>query len=279
MRCRANGVISCRKRTRVAPLPDAGAGRATVDPATAIAYTRAVMSEEPGAGRGVFIAIEGPDGSGKSTLAARIGDALRAGGCDVLVTREPGSTPLGERLRHLVLDTDPPIERTGVADALLFAAARAQHVAEVIRPALARGAVVVCDRFSNSSMAYQGHGSGVPLDALATVQRLATDGLRPDLTIVLDLPVEAGLGRKAAEVTRFEANFDLEYHERVRAAFLGFAAAEPDRYAIVEATGSPQAVLDGSLAAIDRLARRMPCLVRPAVSGGVVGSLRDDEDR
>jgi dTMP kinase len=218
------------------------------------------MTHEGRRGRGVFIAIEGPDGSGKSTLAERLGEALQGAGCEVVVTREPGSTPLGERLRSLVLDTHPPIERTGTADALLFAASRAQHVAEVIDPALRRGAVVVCDRFSDSSMAYQGHGSGVPLDELATVQRLATGGLRPDLTILLDLPVEAGLGRKAAEVTRFEANFDVAYHERVRAAFLGFAAADPGGYAIVDANAGPDAVLEASLDAVARVRDRAACL-------------------
>ena len=148
-----------------------------------------------------------------------------------MATREPGSTPLGEQVRRLVLDTEPKIDRTGLTDALLFAASRAQHVAEVIRPALARGAIVVCDRYLDSSMAYQGAGSGLPMDELAAVQRFATGGLVPDLTILLDLPVEVGLARKSAEVTRFEAFQDHAYHERVRAAFLAFAAAEPARYA------------------------------------------------
>ena len=136
----------------------------------------------------------------------------------------------------MVLDPEPPIDRTGRADALLFAASRAQHVEEVIRPALARGAIVVCDRYADSSLAYQGAGSGVPMDELRAVQHFATGGLVPDLTILLDLPVEAGLERKAAEITRFEAYQDVAYHERVRAAFLAFAAAEPERYAVVDAT-------------------------------------------
>lgn len=208
----------------------------------------------------MFITLEGPDGSGKSSLLPRLAAALRAGGCEVLTTREPGSTPLGEQIRRLVLDTEPRIDRTGLADALLFAASRAQHVAEVIRPALARGTVVVCDRYSDSSLAYQGQGSGVPMDDLRAVQRFATGGLVPDLTILLDLPVRAGLGRKSAEVTRFEAFQDLAYHERVRAAFLGFAAAEPLRYAIVDATGDEAVVLDAAMAAVRRIADRLPCL-------------------
>ncbi len=215
----------------------------------------------------MFITLEGPDGSGKSSLLPRLAAALCDGGCDVVTTREPGSTPLGEQIRRLVLDTEPRIDRTGLADALLFAASRAQHVADVIRPALERGAVVVCDRFADSSLAYQGAGSGVPMDELRAVQRLATGGLVPDLTILLDLPVEAGLGRKSAEVTRFEAYQDLAYHERVRAAFLAFAAAEPDRYVVVDATGDEEAVLGGAVAAVRKVADRLPCLAAVVESG------------
>jgi dTMP kinase len=169
--------------------------------------------------RGVFITFEGPDGSGKSSLMPRLAAVLAVGGCEVVTTREPGSTPFGELMRRLVLDTDPPIDRGGRADALLFAASRAQHVDEVISPALARGAVVLCDRYADSSLAYQGAGSGVPMDQLREVQRFATGGLVPDLTILLDLPVEVGLARKSAEITRFEAFQDTAYHERVRGAF------------------------------------------------------------
>lgn len=225
-----------------------------------IPYTRRVEDREARAHAGVFITLEGPDGSGKSSLLPRLAAALRVGGCEVATTREPGSTPLGEQMRRLVLDTEPKIDRTGRADALLFAASRAQHVAEVIRPALERGAVVVCDRYADSSLAYQGYGSQVPIDELRVVQRFATGGLVPDLTILLDLPVEAGLGRKAAEVTRFEAYQDVAYHERVRAAFLAFAAAEPDRFAIVDATQSEDAVLAAAVATVRRVAYRLPCL-------------------
>jgi dTMP kinase len=209
---------------------------------------------------GLFITLEGPDGSGKSSLLPRLADVLRAGGCDVVATREPGSTPFGELMRRMVLDMEPPVDRGGRADALLFAASRAQHVEEVIRPALDRGAVVVCDRYADSSLAYQGAGSGVPMDELRAVQRFATGGLVPDLTLLLDLPVEAGLRRKAAEITRFEAFQDTAYHERVRAAFLAFAADEPQRYAVVDATGDEATVLAGAVAAVARLAERSPCL-------------------
>jgi dTMP kinase len=219
-----------------------------------------VPNTESPAGSGVFITLEGPDGSGKSSLLAALSGALRDAGCDVVATREPGSTPFGELVRRLVLDPDPPIDRTGRADALLFAASRAQHVEEVIRPGLARGAIVVCDRYADSSLAYQGAGSGVPMDELRAVQRFATGGLLPDLTILLDLPVEEGLRRKAQEITRFEAYQDVAYHERVRAAFLGFAADEPGRYVVVDATAPEEGVLQAALAAVRRLAGRAPCL-------------------
>ena len=210
--------------------------------------------------RGPFITLEGPDGSGKSSLLPRLAGVLRERGLDVVATREPGSTPLGERIRSILLDTEPRIDHTGRADALLFAAARTQHVDAVIRPALARGAVVLCDRYADSSMAYQGAGSQIPMDEMRALQRFATGGLWPDLTILLDLPVEAGLARKSDEVTRFEAYHDVAYHERVRAAFLDFAAAEPGRYAVVDATPDPDTVLSVAAAAIDRLADRWPAL-------------------
>jgi dTMP kinase len=227
-----------------------------------------VADEGEAQARGVFVTLEGPDGSGKSSLLTSLGAALRGAGCEVVTTREPGSTPLGEQVRRLVLDPEPRIDRTGRADALLFAASRAQHVEEVIRPSLARGAVVVCDRYADSSLAYQGAGEGVPMDELRAVQRFATGGLVPDLTILLDLPVEAGLRRKSAEVTRFEAYHDVAYHERVRSAFLGFAAAEPGRYAVVDATLAEAEVLAAALAAVGRLAGRKPCLASLAASGG-----------
>jgi dTMP kinase len=214
--------------------------------------------------RGVFLTLEGPDGSGKSSLSPRLAEALRARGCDVVVTREPGSTRLGERIRDLLLSTEPGLGHTGAADAFLFAAARAQHVTEVIRPALERGAVVVCDRYADSSMAYQGYGSGVPVEQLAVVQHLATGGLVPDLTLLLDLPVEAGLRRKSGgdgdEVTRFEASFDLAFHQRVRDAFLAFAAAEPGRYRLLDATAPLEVVAAQALDAVLAAALPHRCL-------------------
>ena len=167
------------------------------------------------AGHGAFITIDGPDGGGKTTQAERLRDHLAGRGTRVLLTREPGGTWLGELVREVLLartgsaaaPTDP------LTDALLFNAARRQIVGEVIRPALEAGTTVICARFADSTLAYQGYGAGVPLDRLRTLADIATDGLTPDLTILLDLPVEAGLARKApGDVTRFEAEFDLDFH-------------------------------------------------------------------
>jgi dTMP kinase len=217
-------------------------------------YTRPVTP--PGAPpRGWFITIEGPEGSGKTTQAGALVDHLRAGGLDVVLTREPGGTWLGERIREVLLartgstaPTDP------LTDAFLFNAARRQLVTEVIRPQLANGTSVVCARFADSTLAYQGFGAGVPLERLRELEAAATDGLRPDLTILLDLPVEAGLARKApGDVTRFEAEFDLGFHRRVRDGFLALAAAEPGRFVVVDATRPADDVTIGVGAAADRL--------------------------
>ena len=215
-------------------------------PVSAVGYTPPGMtgtSQAPRRGR--FLTIDGPDGGGKTTQAERLRDHLLERGIPVHLTREPGGTWLGERVRALVLArTDAGAAPTDpLTDAFLFDAARRQLVREVIRPALEAGTTVVCARFADSTLAYQGYGGGVPLEALRTMERLATDGLRPDRTVVLDLPVEHGLARKGpAEVTRFEAEFDLAFHERVRQGFLAIAADEPDRVVVVDATGSIEAV-------------------------------------
>src|SRR5919109_5130004 len=175
---------------------------------------------------------------GKTTQADHLAAHLRERGRRVHVTREPGGTWLGERIRELLL------ERTGstaptdpLADALLFNAARRQLVREVIRPTLEAGTAVVCARYTDSTLAYQGYGAGVDLGRLRRLAETATDGLRPDITIVLDLPVDVGLARKApGDVTRFEAEYDLAFHRRVRDGFLELAAAEPDRVAVVDAS-------------------------------------------
>jgi dTMP kinase len=194
-------------------------------------------ADEP-SGSGRFITIEGPEGGGKTTQAARLEAHLHDARIPVLRTREPGGTPLGERVRGLLLESGrSELHIDPLADALLFNAARHQLVTDVIRPALDEGTTVVCARYADSTLAYQGHGGGVPVADLRALARLATGGLQPDLTILLDLPPEAGLARKAPDdQTRFEVAFDLAFHRRVRAGFLALAAAEPERFRVVDAT-------------------------------------------
>jgi dTMP kinase len=196
------------------------------------------------AARGWFVTFEGPEGSGKTIQAARLRDAAQAAGIPTLLTREPGGTPVGDRIRQILMDAGAESVPLGPrADALLFNAARAQHVDDVIRPAMARGELVICARYADSTIAYQGYGSGLSIAALRDLERLATDGLRPDLTILLDVPAEIGLGRKGSgEQQRFEASFDLAYHERVREGFRLMAAAEPERFVSVDATAPVAAV-------------------------------------
>lgn len=213
-------------------------------------------SREP-AGRGWFITIEGPEGAGKTTQAARLESYFLDAGVAVIRTREPGGTELGERIRDLLLDApegDRPIDP--LADALLFNAARRQLVEQVIRPALTSGTSVVCARFADSTLAYQGYGSGLPLEDLRALQAISTGGLRPDLTILLDVPPKIGLGRKAPDDrTRFELAFDLEFHRRVRDGFLDLAAREPERFSVVDAEPSPADVWAAVRRSVDRLRR------------------------
>ena len=205
----------------------------------------------PAAGRGRFITIEGPEGAGKTTQAARLEAALRSSGVAVRGTREPGGTTLGEAIREILLaPASTPIDPR--ADALLFSAARRQLVVEVIEPALASGMTVVCARFADSTRAYQGYGGGLPLDELGRLEDIATGGLQPDLTLLLDLPVEVGLGRKAPEdQTRFEIGFDLAFHRRVRSGFLAMAVAEPGRFVVVDAAAPEDTVADRIVRAVD----------------------------
>jgi dTMP kinase len=199
------------------------------------------MHLDGGQRRGFFLTLEGPEGSGKSTQAQRLAARLVAAGYPCAVTREPGGTRLGEEIRQILLHGMSPVP---AADALLFNAARAQLAAEVIEPALARGEIVICDRFSDSTLAYQGYGAGQALDSLRELARFAAGGLVPDMTVLLDLPVEEGLGRKfgGPDITRFESNEDVAFHRRVRAGFLALAAAEPDRFLIVDGHQPPDSV-------------------------------------
>jgi len=184
------------------------------------------------AATGVFVAFEGGEGAGKSTQARRLADWLRADGYDVLLTHEPGDTEVGRKLRGIVLDpaTGAISHRT---EALLYAADKAEHVESVVEPALARGAVVVTDRYVDSTLAYQGAGRALSARELERVARWATGDLRPHVTVLLDLPPQAGLTR-FAERDRIEAE-GLEFHERVRAAFLQLASAEPEHYLVIDA--------------------------------------------
>ncbi len=204
---------------------------------------------------GRFVTLEGPDGSGKSTQAQRLAGALRTLGWNVCLTREPGGTEVGERIRAVLLDV-PDARHAPLTDALLFNAARTQLVAEVVEPALARGEIVVCDRYADSTLAYQGCGGGVDRRLLDGLQRASTGGLLPVLTVLLDLPVEAGLRRRSrgpgAEWTRFEAgaSFDLAFHQRVRDGYLAIAAEDPGRWRVVDAQRDADAVADAVLAAV-----------------------------
>lgn len=202
---------------------------------------------------GKFITLEGPEGAGKTVLAKRLVEELTRRGHRVRSTREPGGTRLGERLRAILLEHDGDGQLAPVdprADALLFNAARAQLVAEVIRPALAAGEVVICARFADSTLAYQGFGAGLPIEELRALAAVATGGLTPDVTILLDVPPEIGLGRKTgASRNRFEAAFDLAFHQRVRAGFLQLAAEEPDRFRVVDSARTIHAVAPEVIAA------------------------------
>ncbi len=191
------------------------------------------------AGPGVFLVFEGGEGAGKSTQVDRLLAWLNEQGRTARGTREPGATAIGVRIRQIVLDP-ANTALSSRAEALLYAADRAQHVHEVLRPALAAGEVVVTDRYVDSSLAYQGVGRTIPVDDVRAVSRWATEGLLPDLTLLLDLPPEVGLararGRSAAD--RLEAE-SLDFHQRVRATFLALAAAEPARYLVLDALQTP----------------------------------------
>ena len=210
--------------------------------------------------RGWFITIEGPDGAGKTTQVERLAAHLRARRLDVLLTREPGGTWLGEQLRAVLLGrTESATPTDALTDAFLFNAARRQLVTEVIEPALSAGQTVLCARFADSTLAYQGYGGGVALEQLRALEAVATGGLRPDLTILLDLPVEAGLTRKApGDVNRFEAEFDLAFHRRVRQGFIALAVAEPTRFVVIDAARSTDDVATAVTTAADRIVARGP---------------------
>lgn len=198
---------------------------------------------------GLFITLEGPEGAGKSTNRDYLAQRLREQGLDVVLTREPGGTPLAEQIRELLLA--PNDEQMAVdTELLLMFAARAQHLAQVINPALARGAVVLCDRFTDATYAYQGGGRGVPVERIAILEQFVQGELRPDLTLVFDLPIEIGLARAAARgrLDRFEQE-GRAFFDAVRHAYLERAHREPQRYSILDAAQA----LEGVQQAIDAL--------------------------
>lgn len=213
------------------------------------------MGRRSGAGSGperpsgCFITFEGPDGGGKSTQVEHLCRRLEHAGVVVLPTREPGGTPVGRELRAMLLVPDrAPLAPQ--AEALLMCADRAQHVSEVIRPALAAGTVVLCDRFTESTLAYQGFGGGVDLASLEAVAHFATGGLTPDLTVLIDVDVRLGLERRRRAFRAGEGEFNridrrrLEYHQRVRTGFLALADREPERFLVVNGGQAPEEISD-----------------------------------
>jgi len=189
----------------------------------------------------LFITLEGPDGSGKTTQIELLAERLRDLGHEVPITREPGGTPIGDQIRAVVHDVKN-VEMTRETEFLLYSASRAQLVRQLIRPHLERGGTVVCDRFADSSMAYQGYGRELDLEMIGCITQFATGGLTPDLTIYLDLPVEVGLERKqsahavqAGEWNRLDQQ-TMDFHRRVRQGYLEMAQADPDRWLVVDAT-------------------------------------------
>jgi dTMP kinase len=195
-------------------------------------------------GSGVFITIEGGDGAGKTTQAALLQRRLEASGREVVVTRDPGGTAVGEEIRGILLEaakqegsSRSPSPLSPQTEALLFLASRAQLVDEVILPALERGKTVICDRYSDSTLAYQAYGRGLDLETVEAANSLATGGLKPHLSILLDLPVQAGLARKDdGKEQDHVGGQNREFHERVRGGFAQLAAREPQRWLVVDAT-------------------------------------------
>jgi dTMP kinase len=212
--------------------------------------------------RGIFITFEGGEGVGKSTQLRRLAARLAASGREVVATREPGGSPGGEAIRALLV-TGAADRWSPLTETLLVNAARRDHVERVIAPALARGAVVLCDRFADSTRAYQGVAGGAAADLIAAVEAAVLGDVRPDLTLVLDLPADAGLARASARggaEARFEAKGPA-FHARLRAAFLAIAEAEPERCAVIDAGGDEGTVAE---AVWSRVQARMATLTEAA---------------
>ena len=206
--------------------------------------------------RGRFITFEGVEGSGKTTQISRSAERLRNLGWTVLETREPGGTSVAEQIRDVMLNRGNE-QLTPLTEAFLVMAARSQHVEEVVRPALTDGVVVLCDRFADSTLAYQGYGRGLNIPSLRRLNRLATAGLEPDMTIVFDVPVATGLQRRRAhrQINRLDLE-SVTFHERVRKGFLQLARQEPRRVRVVDSGVPQEQVSDIVLDLIERLLRR-----------------------
>lgn len=211
----------------------------------------------------MFISFEGIEGSGKSTAQRLLAEHLQGLGYDPLLTREPGGCALGRSLRPILLDARTR-GLSSRAELYLFLADRAQHVAEVIRPALEAGQTVLCDRYADSTLAYQGYGRGLDPEHLRRINDMATGGLMPDLTLLLDLPVHCGLERaglrnREEDTVLSEGRFDaesLEFHERVRQGYRSLAAEEPERFAIIDAAQPPEDVVLQCLSAVEASLRQ-----------------------
>jgi dTMP kinase len=206
----------------------------------------------------LFITIEGPDGAGKSSQATLLAERVRELGKSVVLTREPGGTRVGEGVRNVLLDLEGE-GHTAVSDALLYNAARHHSVIEVIRPAMERGDIVISDRYADSTLAYQGYGGGAPLAELGAIQRLATGGLMPDRTVLIDVSVEAGLSRRHSGPTeglnRFETSslHGTDFHQRVRDGYLQMAADDPRRWRVVNGEADRELVAAAVWAAVEDL--------------------------
>jgi dTMP kinase len=185
---------------------------------------------------GIFITLEGIEGCGKTTQAGLLKDFLVGQGYEVVLTREPGGSSISEKIRQILLDTANS-SMVALTELLLYEASRSQHVSETIQPALRRGAFVICDRFYDASTAYQGYGRGIDVETVTELNLVATGGLKPDLTIVLDLPVTEGLKRLGRNLDRIEGETP-GFHEKVRKGYVRIADSEPERVRIVDASGS-----------------------------------------
>jgi dTMP kinase len=202
----------------------------------------------PPPGRGLLITLEGGEGSGKSTLAGALASRLEERGYRVCLTREPAGTELGLAVQQLLEGDRPPAP---LAELLLFAADRAQHVHEVIAPALAAGKIVVCDRFADSTLAYQGFGRGLDIRLIRRLNEEATGGLKPDLTLLLDLSPEAGLTREGAQLD-VTGREPVEFHQRVREGFLALAREEPERFVVIDGALRFDEVRKEAMAAVEK---------------------------